>query len=251
MKAEDLFVQFVKSLKDAEIIDELISSKKINTKIADYFFDSREIICEQKILKSDMTNKMEDEINKVMKDKNAPILLGKMPFDKIVEKFPNPEVVRQQVFQRLTKTIDGSFSKANKQILSTKKYYNLNNSKGILLILNEASYWFSPHIISYACSSLMAKKNERNSYRYSEIKAVWILQYSHFIKFSENNTSYPSTILFNNFVMNDDEIKQMNIQLGMLEQKYARFLEIPYMTTSRKFEEMNFTPHQMPTIDLS
>jgi hypothetical protein len=115
---KSLFPLFVKTLADAEHIDNatLNGLKTIsNPKKADYFFDSRKIICEQKSLDSNMLAKFEKAINDIISAKRVRFY-GRLPVDEILNKFEDSEPVKKRVYDKLTKSIAGIFETAHDEL---------------------------------------------------------------------------------------------------------------------------------------
>lgn len=245
-----LFPLFVKSLADAELIDNIdFNGLQIfsEPKKADYFFDSRKIICEQKSLDNSMLKKFEKEINAIISSKRVRIY-GRLSIDAILDRFKDSESLKQRVFNKLTKSIEGSFEAAHKQIKTTKEIFKLPHSKGILLILNETSYLFSPSILMRKVSGMFNKRTHAGNLRYREIVAAWIIQFSHYTELKSKTKAFPTIKLLNNIGYSESDFEYVANYLETLEKEFADFLRMPYLT--KTIEGTNFEPNKMPSIQI-
>jgi hypothetical protein len=226
---KSLFPLFVKTLADAEHIDnvKLNGLKTIsNPKKADYFFDSRKIICEQKSLDNNMLAK----------------------FDETLNKFKDSETLKKKVYDKLTKSIAGIFETAHDQINITKQIFTLPHSKGVLLILNETSYLFSPNILMRKVSEMFNKRTPTGNLRYKEIIAAWIIQFSHNMQLTPRTKAFPMINLLNNIGASEPDLEYVANYLETLEKAFAKFLKIPFLTDT--IESANFEPNKMPSIKI-
>jgi len=143
------FASFISQQPDCEEIDKIpLSPVQEAGKKADYFFYDREIICEQKNIENDIDVKIRKMIDELMSRKNAPRIYGTVNLMKIVSCFPDSKKIERRLFEIITSSIKNIFQSANRQIRTTKETFDLSDSKGVLLIINEPSVHIEPHHIN-------------------------------------------------------------------------------------------------------
>jgi hypothetical protein len=74
-----------------------------------------------------------------------------------------PKKCMQDLIDRASKTIERAIYKANKQIEETKRTLNRGNANGIIFLINDGNYFFSPQSILAVICKLIDRKF-RNSY---------------------------------------------------------------------------------------
>jgi hypothetical protein len=134
----------------------------------------------------------------------------------------------------------------HEQIKITKDIFKLPYSKGVLLILNETSYLFSPSILMRKVSEMFNKRTPTGNLRYTEIIAAWIIQFSHTTQLTSRTKAFPSIKLLNNIGASEPDFEYVANYLEALEKSFAKFLKVPYMANTNK--NTNFGPNKMPSI---
>jgi len=250
MELKQLFSQFVRTLADAEHIDDIHladDDTTPNRKKADYFFDSKNIICEQKSLDADMLAKVEKEVSDIVANSRFR-LYGTLSVDKLLDRIDTSGALQKKVFDRLTKSVAGNFETAHAQIRATKERFELPQSKGVLLILNEASFFLSPSILMRKVSEMFNKRTPQGELRYREISAVWIILFSHQRRSPNGISEIPSIKLLNNVGASESDLKYVFACLERLDREFAKFLKLPYHTGM--VEITDFNPKVMPSIKI-
>ncbi len=249
---KELFASFVEYLNDAESIDNLnlSSIQRKQSRISDYFFCHRKIVCEQKSLDTDMTLKFQKELSIILSNENNLKFYGWVDVEEIIRKFPESDKIRKKLFNRITKAIEGAFEEAHKQIKATKDVFSLPSSYGVMLILNESSYLLSPDIVTRKISEMFAKKNKDGTIRYQEIKAAWLLQLSHNITLDKRTIGCPSVILLNNISSTTSELSSILNNLENLERQFAQFMGLYHFSSNNNLEDHDMRPTIMPRINL-
>jgi hypothetical protein len=230
MTLEEKFVNFISTLKSAEVIDDLeLNLDKRQSKKADFFFNERQFIGEMKSIKKDMKPKAEGILDKHRDRPEYPIFFGDWEVNKILKHLPDGEDINKQIFYAVTSAIEESIEKANRQIRETKKTFDLKDSEGILFILNDSVKILSPDIIAYRTRQLLDKKSELGNVRYPHISVVCIISEIHILK-----TSYPLDILPNIVIVNELAYswKYALDYVNWLSKKWASFNNIPFIETN-------------------
>jgi hypothetical protein len=165
-----------------------------------------------------------------------------------LNKFKDSETLKKKVYDKLTKSIAGIFETAHDQINITKQIFTLPHSKGVLLILNETSYLFSPNILMRKVSEMFNKRTPTGNLRYKEIIAAWIIQFSHNMQLTPRTKAFPMINLLNNIGASEPDLEYVANYLETLEKAFAKFLKIPFLTDT--IESANFEPNKMPSIKI-
>lgn len=163
---ENRFKQFMSQLPFVEVIDALyVSENNIESKKADFFLDNRRLIVELKSLQIDPEYKAHEEIEKHRNREDFPLFYGKMEISKILKYLPDGDSINESIFYKLSRSVETSFRKANKQIKSTKKIFNCEDACGLLIFLNQEIDILSPELLAHRVSQLLTKKNNHSQYQ--------------------------------------------------------------------------------------
>ncbi|WP_240202882.1 hypothetical protein [Salmonella enterica] len=106
-------------------------------------------------------SKIELELEQYVNDENYPVFYGERDFNLVIKDLPNSEDIKNKVFVRITKLLESYLSQACKQIESSKNIFNLDNSVGVLVILNEKIKILSPDLVIYRLQQRMKEKRWR------------------------------------------------------------------------------------------
>jgi hypothetical protein len=171
------------SLPSVEVIDDIeLSKDKRKYKKADYFGLGRKIIFEQKSLETDQTEKVQSKIDSYQNEDFFPLYYCERDINKIIKHFPDEEKTNLEVLTLITKQIEGVLSKANSQISSTENMFNLHDSTGILILLNDTVKILSPNIIAKRIVDRIREKNKTDNYRFNRIQYVIFISETHTYK---------------------------------------------------------------------
>jgi hypothetical protein len=172
------FETFVKTLDGFELIDDLLRGSDVpGRKRADYLFNNREIIVEQKSLEVDPTHKPQRFVNKLM-DEGRFVMFGTLSTKAIFDKLPDGAKLNRDLVLKITKVIQDIVSKADKQTKDTRESFSIPNATGILIILNESARMLSPDIIHYALANQFQKTID-GSLRYPHNNGVILISEAH------------------------------------------------------------------------
>lgn len=171
------------TLPSIEVIDniELSKDKRKNEK-ADYFGLGRKIIFEQKSLETDQTEKVQNKIDSYQDEDFFPLYYGERDISKIITYFPDEEKTKLEILTLITKQIEGVLSKANSQISSTENIFNLHDSTGILILLNDTVKILSPNIIAKRIVDRIREKKKTEDYRFNRIQYIIFISETHTYK---------------------------------------------------------------------
>ncbi|XIR74321.1 hypothetical protein AB2F51_21370 [Escherichia coli] len=159
MSIDSRFEKFMLSLPSIESIDSIELSEELRKeKKADYLGMGRKIIFEQKCITQEQSQKIELELEQYVNDENYPVFYGERDFNLVIKDLPNSEDIKNRVFVRITKLLESYLSQACKQIESSKNIFNLDNSVGVLVILNEKIKILSPDLVVYRLQQRMKEK---------------------------------------------------------------------------------------------
>ncbi len=188
---EERFIEFLDTLNGVENIDKLnMTQQQKNAKKADYFAQNRELIIELKSLETDTQPKVERILEPHRSRPEFPHFYGGWEVYKILKYLPDGEEINKEIIDAVTSSIQTIYRKANKQIRTTKSTFQLLNSQGLLIILNESIDVLAPEHIVYRLKQTANKKNPDKSYQYLEINYVLIISEAHFSPSPNNEMAF-------------------------------------------------------------
>lgn len=177
MPAEETFDRFVKSYGGQKISDSLPGDPTFQN--ADYLFPKEKVIAELKTLQSDFGVK--DSFRKKQIDlAKAYLAQGKMPLSAIFNSRDQPADYVKDLLRLFRPALSRILKKANTQLKVTKRELNLNNSSGILLMINDDFFSLEPRfIVSIVCEIL--------AHSYSSVDAFVYLTLNQYADIPDNN----------------------------------------------------------------
>ncbi|MBU3020159.1 hypothetical protein KO519_21015 [Paraglaciecola agarilytica] len=182
MLLEERFEKFMLSLNTVEGIDFIeLSEKDRRQKKADYLAMDRQIVIEQKCINQDQANKIQEEMEKFSMSDDYPFFYGERDINLVLDKLPNKDEIKRSLYTKVTKLLEQYLRQANKQIESTEKTFNLTNTCGILVILNEKVKVLSPEIVAARIQQRLREKNSDGP-RFSNINYVVFISETHNLK---------------------------------------------------------------------
>lgn len=189
---EHRFTTFLSSLPGAENIDCIdMPVAKRDRKKADFFLNNRSVVVEVKSIKTDTSHKVEKVLKPHRDRPEFPVFYGEMHISKILAHLPDGEEINQEIFQKITHSVEAAFKKADDQIASTKDTFSVNEAWGLLVILNEYVDILSPDVLSAKITKMLCKKLPDGSYRYQQIAWVWIISEGHYLQVHPQLKSLP------------------------------------------------------------
>lgn len=182
MRLNDRFEKFMLSLTSVEGIDFInlkgVSAKK---KKADYLAMGRKIIIEQKAINQEQASKIQKEVEKFSQSDEYPIFYGKRDVNLVIDKLPNKDVIKRQIYSKTTKLLESYLRQSNKQIESTKGIFNLEAACGILVILNDKVKVLSPEVVASRIYQRL-KETKDGLPRFANVDYVMFISETHNVK---------------------------------------------------------------------
>ena len=174
------FESFMSIIPSVEVIDDIeLCKESQKEEKADYLGLGRRIIFEQKALETDQIDKIQEKIDNYQDEDFYPLFYGQRDINDILKYFPNEEKIKLEIYNLITKQIEKILSKANGQIPSTEKIFNLGSSTGVLILLNDTVNVLSPEVIAKRVSGRLGEKNKSGEYRFDRIQYVIFISETH------------------------------------------------------------------------
>jgi hypothetical protein len=165
------FEAFCRQFPGAEVIDDILTpEQKLQIKggmhVADYFFENRTIIVEQKSLEKETAAKLEA----FMKQSGiTTIPPGEPTVESLFLALPNGENLYRKAIDLVTTPIADGLDDAQKQIRDTKSLFGIPSADGLLIILNEIVTVAGPPIIKQRLEIRLAKATDDGSPYHKDI----------------------------------------------------------------------------------
>ena len=222
-----------------EVIDELdLPVNFPKEKRADFLIERRKVIVEIKSLESDPEYKVQDEMAKHEGREEHPLYYGELELSQIVRYLPDGEQINRRLFYKISRSLENSFRKGDKQIGATKEILGCANAYGLLVFLNEELDILSPEVISYRVSELLTKKDGDSGLHYKHITSVWFILENYTVKLKQGAKLLPSIVVHG---PNAVDHQDLSIILNELQLAWASFNNIPLVTGNVKnIRDINF-----------
>jgi hypothetical protein len=255
MTLEKRFIEFVRSLQNSEIVDEIqLSQAQESALKPDFFFHERQFIGEMKSIKKDMESKVQAILDKHKDRPEYPVFFGQWDSNKVLKHLPDGEDINHQAFDEITSAIENYFKKANRQIREAKNSFEIRSAEGILVIINDIVEVLSPDIILNKICQLFNKKDPNGEPRYPHISVAWVISETHVFRTEVGLDLIPSIMISNNsspgYQAAADYVEWMN-------KKWASFNNMPFLEGNTEMmgnelfkRKENSTPRQIPRHEL-
>ncbi len=189
MTLKERFETFVTMLDGHENIDQLLSGREIRgKKRADYLFRDRSIIIEQKTLEQNPGSKIVQFVTNVIKERGI-VVDDTMTAHQILDTQPDALSLKNSLYLRTTKVLEGLVEGADKQTSDTRNIFDIPLAAGILVILNEKAITIDPYDISRKTAEMFLKR-KAGRIRYRNNRLTIIISELHLL-----NTDIPRRIL--------------------------------------------------------
>lgn len=233
------FKAFISQLPSAEVIDNLELPPKFDeSKRADFTVENRRAVIELKSIESDPEHKVYTELEKHKKKDEYPLFYGEMEVHKVLKHLPDGVEIQAKLLNKVSRSIEKSFRKAEKQIGSTKHILGCSDAFGILVLLNEDISVLSPELISYKVSQLLTKVDDNGNLHYKNVTSVWFMLESFALRTRNGAKLLPSIVIDGPAAVNQPELTRI---INTLQSKWAAFNGIPYTTADiRKISDSSF-----------
>lgn len=180
---EDRFTSFLKVFPEVEVIDELdMSDFDVSKRRADYFGMNRRLVIEQKTITQDQAEKVQGIIEAYEDQPFYPQFYGTWDLEMVLSKFPNAEGVRTRIYNQVTRLLEGYLRDARSQIASTVSMFGLEESCGLLVILNDKIKILSPEIVVTRIRQRLGEKRKDGRWRFGNIPFVLFISETHLYK---------------------------------------------------------------------
>lgn len=221
---EKRFFTFVKSIDDAESIDDLsLTSEQKKTKKGDFFFKNRSVVCEIKSLKKDTSPKVDHILAPFRNCPEWPMFYGEWKIAKVLEHLPDGEQIGQKIIEEVSSAVSNGLRDANRQIRETKKSFHLPNAEGLLVLLNDAVEVLSPHVIVGQIQRQLKKRTTYGEPRFTEIAVVWVVDETHSTFLSQKLRGKPLIMVINDYIKSSGATEDL---VSTLFQEWAVFERI-------------------------
>ncbi|MFZ3089415.1 MAG: hypothetical protein WA240_02225 [Nitrospirota bacterium] len=232
------FRLFLASTQGVEVIDDLISFGTYkNKQRADYLFADRRIVIELKTFMTDPSPKVEKELNKHESRDDYPVSYGKVELQEILQHLPDGEKINKRIYRKVTRSVKNAIRSAEDQIRDTKEIFALNESVGLLVLLNEDISVLAPEIVVHKASELLSRKNKATETEVP-IDFVWLIVESHVSELPENTYAFPSVLLKGSRA---DALGWFTEPFERLQKAWAKFNNAPLVQSSiEKITELSF-----------
>jgi hypothetical protein len=216
---EKRIFDFMRSLPGAESIDELLkSSPHPGHRRADYLLEHRRVIAEVKTLKTDVSPKIDSEMNKHRKRKDFPLIYGTSTTDRILARLPDGDQINRRIYGAITRSVEDAVRSAEEQIEETRKLLDLPQAAGLLVLLNESIDVLSPEVVGHKVANLMRRERTGRSSA-PAVQFAWLLMESHVTPLSQNLDAFPSILIDG---AGSDSFSWFNEIFGRLQEQWAR-----------------------------
>jgi len=192
---EDRFIQFLSSWPEAEKIDDIVPSGAFpGKKRADFLLSNRSIVVELKTLKTDMSPKVDKELDKHRNRDDFTLIYGPVELQKKMRHLPNQENINIRIYRNITRSIEDAVRSAERQVQDTKEILDIHDAIGLVVLLNEGIEVLSPDIAGRKVSELLCRERSDGSIG-SSISFVWCLFESHIAEFEGHPSAFPCILL--------------------------------------------------------
>jgi hypothetical protein len=231
---------FAEQHSRAEIIDRLsLTKEQMDAEKADLFFENRTFITEVKSLSTDTSQKVHAILAPYESTEDWPLFYGTRDIGDILPKLPNSDELRKKLYEAVSSAIPELVRKANRQIRSTRRTFDLPESKGLLIILNDAVAILNPQVISRRVGATLAKKTPRGELQFPEIAGVWILSEQHTVHVTPTLWGIPAVVFL---APNHEDDALTDEFLRRIQGFWATFNGLPLVRLdSDRFDDLKYT----------
>lgn len=192
---ERRILNFLATLPGAESLDDILAGKRFaGERRADYLLFGRRVIIEVKSLEADSSAKVETVMEPHQERAEYPLFYGKVELSKVLKHLPDGDEINRRIFYRVTRSVEDATRSAEDQIENTAKLLQLNDSVGVLVMLNENVDILTPEAVASRVGRLMKRLNSDGSHR-SPIAFAWLHFESHVLVNGPAKTTLPIIVL--------------------------------------------------------
>ena len=173
---EDRFHRFAMQMPGAESIDALVPGTTQGRR-ADYLWRDRSVVVELKVLTGDPSPKIDRAFDKLAQRDDFPLFIGPSPVDKVFRHLTDGDEQMRRLHQQVMRSTESAFRNARHQVINTKNIFGLDDTLGILAVLNPHIGTLSPVDVGKELSRLL----ERMQSDCWAIDVVWLLSEAHVV----------------------------------------------------------------------
>jgi hypothetical protein len=198
-------------------------------KRADYLFQDRHIIVEQKILEKNPVDKPQKFAEKVMRDRRI-ISYGTTSTRSLFSTQPDPDKLQRDLMLHIARTIDDDVAYADKQTRDTRQIFSIPAAIGILVLLNESAEMLTPELIYYALA-ISFQRTKDDALQYTQNDGVILISEAHTLSVPGFLCAYP----INTFISpQSNNTNNVIAFLNMLMDRWAAFNHAPLIKETRQ-----------------
>lgn len=238
LDVEEYFSEFV-DFYGGKIIEEM-DVDLTDVLNADYYFDTPESIAELKCFKKDVFSGEEDfpKIQRLLTKWRNKKIISEAQFRNFIFKGTQlPKKCINEINQIASKTIERAIHKANKQIQSSKETFDIQDSKGILFLVNDGNYFFENADFLAIISSILTRKFPNPSF-----DVIIYLTVNQASKIPESNLDYTVWIpIYTRINKNGDTVEDIELfnLVDDLGRKFIDFFEFKSGIVIKDRKELN------------
>lgn len=188
---EKRFISFLAGVEGSEDLDRVLAS---NHRRADFLLNNRKIIVEIKSLEADPEGKVRERLKEYESRPDFPSFFWKVQLEEVLDRLPDGAEIGAAIYHAITRSVQHSFEKADKQIAATRAALQLHDSFGLLVLLNERIGVLDPETLTAKVSAMMGKK-KGGGFRYKEISYAWIIAESHTVPVCDGSLGVVSVLV--------------------------------------------------------
>ncbi len=243
------FKEFLSTLTGVENIDNLnMTQQQNNANKADYFAENRQLIIELKSFETDTEHKVEKILESHRSRPEFPDFFGKWEVNKVLKYLPDGKEINERLVYAVTSSLRTKYKAANGQIKDTKSTFNLPDSQGLLIILNERIDILSPDTIFFALREVASSKYADETFKFVEINSILLVSEAHFSPISDDSKGFPiihmtleavNTFSYENFIENLKKkwAEFNNARIVTASEKIRSYKDLDYESVSKNKEE--------------
>jgi hypothetical protein len=231
---QERFVFFIKHVIEGECIDDLeLNAAQKKAGKADFFFDNRKYIMELKSLKTDSFEKVGKILEPYTRRSNWPVIFGAVDLQRILKTLPDGKKINDEIVEAVTDSIERVVESANRQIRATKESFNLPDSNGILVILNDVIATLTPELVHYRIMKCLRKKYSNRELRFPNVQTVVIITTIHYTEVKPELKAMPILII----PREDTDSDSIRLFVETLIRSWLEFEKRPLMIDQGKLEK--------------